>query len=185
MNTRSSVVSAVASVGVLVVGWQAGAAYLNRDAAVGTPTTATTDTATPSASPRRTVTTQPSTPQPSTPQPSASQSTSVSSKGGRGMTATLAIPGVSGTFTGTTVTHEFGSVAVTVTLAKGKITNLTEQVVDDGERKSIAINQRSIPVLRSQILAASSGSQISTISGATYTTKAYLTSLQAALDKAR
>ena len=72
---------------------------------------------------------------------------------------------------------------VTVTISGGRISALSEQIVEDGDRKSSMINSRSIPVIRDEIVAANSA-QVSTVSGATYTTGAYLSSLQSALDKA-
>lgn len=88
-----------------------------------------------------------------------------------------------GTYTGSTVTHRYGSVTVTVTIQNGQIACVSENVVSDGERKSEQINARSVPTIRSAVVAADSA-QVSTISGATYTTKAYLSSLQSALDQA-
>lgn len=99
-------------------------------------------------------------------------------------TATDAGTTASGTFTGTTETHRFGSVTVTVTLTDGKITALAEDVVSDGDHHSERINAQAVPMVRAEVLAADSA-DVSTISGATYTTEAYLTSLQSALDQAR
>lgn len=98
-------------------------------------------------------------------------------------TATPTASAKTGTFTGTRATHAYGSVQVTATLDNGTITSLTENVVSDGDRKSNQINRRAIPTLRSSLIG-TDGSGASTISGATYTTGAYLTSLQSALDQA-
>ncbi len=88
----------------------------------------------------------------------------------------------SGTFTGTAASHRYGSVQVTATIENGTITGLTEKVSSDGDRKSNQINARAIPTLRASLIG-SNGSGASTVSGATYTTRAYLTSLQSALDQ--
>lgn len=88
-----------------------------------------------------------------------------------------------GTYTGTTVTHRYGSVTVTVTISGGKITNVTAQAVSDGDRRSSSINTQAIPMMKTEVLSANSA-KVSTISGATYTTTAYITSLQSALAKA-
>jgi len=90
----------------------------------------------------------------------------------------------SGTFTGDTATHRFGSVTVSVTLTDGRITALAEDVVSDGDHHSERINAQAVPMIRAEVLAADSA-DVSTIGGATYTTEAYLTSLQSALDQAR
>jgi len=53
---------------------------------------------------------------------------------------------------------------------------------DDG--KSVRINQRALPELQSEALAAQSA-DVDTVSGATYTSDGYVRSLQSALDAAR
>ena len=88
-----------------------------------------------------------------------------------------------GTFTGTTVQHQFGSVTVTVTISGGKITNVTAQALDGGDRRSQSIDSQAVPMMKTEVLSANSAS-VSTIGGATYTTTAYITSLQSALAKA-
>ena len=88
-----------------------------------------------------------------------------------------------GTYTGTTVTHRYGSVAVTVTISGGKITNVSAQAVDSGDRRSQSINSQAVPMMKTEVLSADSA-KVSTVSGATYTTTAYITSLQSALAKA-
>lgn len=91
---------------------------------------------------------------------------------------------VDGTYTGQTVSHRFGSVTVTVTISGGTLSALQPTVVSDGDRHSERINSSAIPVLEAEVVAANSA-EVSTISGATYTTQAYLQSLQSALDQAR
>jgi uncharacterized protein with FMN-binding domain len=88
-----------------------------------------------------------------------------------------------GTYTGTTATHRYGSVTVTVTISGGKITNVTSNVASDGQGKSNQINSSAVPTIRARVIAANSAG-VSTVSGATYTTGAYLTSLQSALSRA-
>lgn len=175
-TTRAKISAAAASLGVLFLGWQTATANgraatpASTPDATSTPTTTTTPartTTTTSTAPTRRTTTTPTTTTAPTPR-----------------TTTAAATLSDGTFTGSTATHRFGSVTVTVTVKNGAISALSERVVSDGDRKSDQINARSIPTLKSAVLAAKSAS-VSTISGATYTTRAYLTSLQAALDKAR
>ena len=73
---------------------------------------------------------------------------------------------------------------MTVTLANGTITKLSETVQSDGDHHSERINADAVPTLKQAILAAN-GKDVSAISGATYTTDAYLQSLQSALDQAK
>jgi uncharacterized protein with FMN-binding domain len=88
-----------------------------------------------------------------------------------------------GTFTGDSEQTRFGSVQVSVTIAGGKITEVTALHLTDAEQRSVQISNEAAPILRSEVLAAQSAS-VASVSGATYTTDGYLTSLQSALDKA-
>jgi len=87
------------------------------------------------------------------------------------------------TYDGASVGTRFGTVQVQVTIQDGKITEVTPLQLTDAERKSAQISSRAAPVLRSEVLHAQSAN-VQTVSGATVTSEAYLTSLQAALDAA-
>ncbi|WOH18347.1 FMN-binding protein [Paenarthrobacter sp. GOM3] len=158
MRIRAALATAVASAGVLLAGWQSGAHI----AETGTATT-----------------------------------TSLSSTASNGSTGTSGTTGKSGTssgsgstgsttaatFDGAQVQTRFGTVQVRVTIQDGKITEVTPLQLTDAERKSAQISSRAAPVLRSEVLQAQSAN-VQTIGGATVTSDAYLTSLQAALDAA-
>jgi uncharacterized protein with FMN-binding domain len=91
--------------------------------------------------------------------------------------------GSSKTYTGTTAQTQFGPVQVKITVAGGKLTDVTAvQLTNDGGR-SVQISNYAAPILRKEALAAQSAS-ISTVGGATYTSDGYKTSLQSALDQA-
>jgi uncharacterized protein with FMN-binding domain len=77
----------------------------------------------------------------------------------------------------------FGPVQVQVTIAGGKITDVTALQLPFDHPRSAEISGIVEPMLRSEALAAQSA-QIDLISGATYTSDAYAQSLQAALDQA-
>ena len=87
------------------------------------------------------------------------------------------------TYDGASVGTRFGTVQVQVTIQNGKVTEVTPLQLTDAERKSAQISSRAAPVLRSEVLQAQSAN-VQTVSGATVTSEAYLTSLQAALDAA-
>lgn len=89
----------------------------------------------------------------------------------------------SGTFTGAVVQDPFGQVQVQVTLAGGKITNVTALKLPTGGQSGF-ISRSVAPILQGEALAAQSAS-IDSVSGATYTSQAYTQSLQSALDQAR
>ncbi len=97
--------------------------------------------------------------------------------------ATGASTKAGGTYPGAVVQTRFGSVQVQITVQAGKITDVTALQLTDAERKSVQISNRAAPLLRAEVLKAQSANA-QTISGATVTSDAYLTSLQAALDAA-
>ena len=173
MSTKAKLASAAASVGVLFLGWQAGTAHGQTALTPTTPTTTTTTSGTSGTSGGSSSGTA-----------SSGTSSSSSSTSGGASGGTSASTSASGTYTGTTETHRYGSVTVTVTLSNGTITNLNADVVSDGEHRSESINAEAVPMLESEIKSANSAG-VSTVSGATYTTTAYLESLQSALDQAK
>jgi uncharacterized protein with FMN-binding domain len=80
--------------------------------------------------------------------------------------------------------YGYGVLAVKVTERDGRIVNLNVVGLQTSEPFSASIAQRAIPVLRGEVLEAQSAN-VATVSGATYTSEAYLLSLQAALDRLR
>jgi uncharacterized protein with FMN-binding domain len=156
VRIRTLLGSIAASVGVLVIGWQAGTTVIG--------TTATTATS-------------------SGTQASDSTSSSGTATTDGTTTATATPTPVTATYTGTAVNTRFGSVQVQVTVTDGTITDVTALKLTDTDRKSVEISNRAAPILREEVLAAQSAS-VSNVSGATYTARAYLTSVQSALDQA-
>ena len=154
MSIRAKVAAVIASAGVLGAGWAVGTA---NGATVTNTTTATGNTNT------------------GTTTSTSTTNSNTTTSGGTSLK--------DGTYTGTTVQHRYGSVTVTVTISGGKITNVTAQADSAGDRRSASINSQAVPIMKSEVLAAGSGN-VQTVSGATYTTTAYITSLQSALAKA-
>lgn len=87
------------------------------------------------------------------------------------------------TYAGSVVQTRFGAVQVQITVKAGAVTDVTALQLTDDDRKSVQISNRAAPLLRAAVIKAQSA-QVQTISGATVTSDAYLTSLQAALDAA-
>jgi uncharacterized protein with FMN-binding domain len=110
-------------------------------------------------------------------------STGTSSTGTTGGTTSTSAQTADGTYTGQSVSTRFGSVQVQVTVSGGQITDVTAVHLTDRDRRSIDISNRAAPVLRQEVLSAQSTS-VRMVSGATYTSEGYLTSLQSALDQA-
>ncbi|MGU3409012.1 FMN-binding protein [Microbacterium sp. M1A1_1b] len=170
MRARMVAGGIVSSAAVLVIGWQLGA-----QPAVTTPV-------------------QPSTSSGSSTSNGSSASGSGTSSGGTssgsGTSGGTSSGGTSsgsstasGTFTGTTAQTRYGPVQVQITVAGGKITEVTAlQLTNDGGR-SVAISQQAAPILRQEALQAQSA-KIQAVSGATYTSDGYVTSLQSAIDQA-
>ena len=86
------------------------------------------------------------------------------------------------TVDGPVVDTQFGPVQVRIDVAAGRIADVMALQLPTG-RHSGQISSFAAPVLRQEALQAQSA-KIDTVSGATYTSDAYVQSLQAALDKA-
>ena len=114
---------------------------------------------------KSTATTQTKTPAANTPAPAPVQATKA----------------VSGTFTGDSVDVRYGFVQVKITLENGKITDAIAVQAPSG--KNDRYTQKSVPVLRQRTLDAQSAN-ISGVSGASYTSYGWYTSLASALAKA-
>jgi len=96
-------------------------------------------------------------------------------------TAAPSTQGVSGTFTGDPIDISYGIVQVAITVVNGKITDA--QAVRVPSARNDRYTNMSVPVLRQKTLAAQS-SQITGVSGASYTSFGWYKSLQSALTKA-
>ena len=91
--------------------------------------------------------------------------------------------GSSTTVTGATAQTQWGPVQVQITVAGGKITDVTPVQYPNGNGRDQEINSRALPVLVQETLDAQSA-QIDMVSGATVTSVGYQQSLQSALDQA-
>ena len=124
----------------------------------------------------------------SQPGPSASSAPSASSGSGpaAGSSPGRPTPATAGggtrIVTGAVEQFGYGELAVRVTVTGNRITNVTVPALQTAEPFSRQLSEQAIPLLKSQVMAADSAS-INGVSGATFTSQAYATSLQAALDK--
>jgi uncharacterized protein with FMN-binding domain len=117
---------------------------------------ASTSSAAPTTTKHRTSTTHPSAPTPSGPR----------------------------SFDGATVGTQFGNVQVRIVVNGGHLVDVTALRLTDSSGRSVSISAQAAPILRREALAAGSA-QIDSVSGASYTSAAYIQSLQSALDTAR
>ena len=169
MRTRAALSGIFASVAILIVGWQAGSATVTAATATNTIGTHTSSGTSPAAAPT-----------PSAPSPTKAATTAAPSTA---PTAAAAAAAAGGSFTGSSVSTPYGSVQIQIVVANHKITDVKAlHLTDDGGR-SVQISNEAAPILRSEVLSSQSA-QVSSVSGATYTSDAYLTSLQSALDQA-
>ncbi|KSU70822.1 FMN-binding domain-containing protein [Pseudarthrobacter enclensis] len=176
MKARGTLAAALASAGILLAGWQAG----TQAGGVSTLASGTTSSGTTGSGPTAAGATGASGTGSSGTGASGtgSSGTGASGTGSSGSASTAA-----GTYKGSAVQTRFGAVQVQITVASGKITDVTALQLTDDDRKSVQISNRAAPLLRSEVLSAQSA-DVQTISGATVTSNAYLTSLQAAIDAA-
>lgn len=168
MRSGSAFMAGLGSAAIIAIGWQAGVGTLTSalpqsgTSASGTTTAAGTTSGTSSSS-------------------SSSATTDTSSQGAT--TAPVASGPADGTYDGSVVNTRFGTVQVQAVISGGKITDVVAVKLTDTDRKSVAISQQVAPMVRSEVLTAQSA-KVANISGGTYTTQAYLQSLQSALDAA-
>jgi uncharacterized protein with FMN-binding domain len=102
---------------------------------------------------------------------------------GSGSTATSGATAASETVDGSVVSTRFGNVQVQITVENGQITKSVVLQVPWNNQKDQQINARAVPTLNSEAVKAQSA-DIDMVSGATYTSEAYLQSLQSAIDRA-
>lgn len=88
----------------------------------------------------------------------------------------------SGRFTGADVQTQFGEVQVAVVVDHGRITDVQWLKLPFDRPRSQFISQQAAPILRSEVLSAQSA-RIDLLSGATFTSDAWASSVQAALSQ--
>jgi uncharacterized protein with FMN-binding domain len=88
---------------------------------------------------------------------------------------------INGTFTGPSINVNYGNVQVKITVVDGRITDAVAVVAPSG--KNDRYTNMSVPTLKKQTLAAQSAN-IQGVSGASYTSYGWYTSLQGALTQA-
>ena len=113
---------------------------------------------------------------------SAGSTGSSGSTGSTGSTGSATSAYVDGTWTGMAVSEPWGAFQVEVVITGGAITDVNV-IEAPSDRHSSRINGQAVPLLTESVLA-SQGSAVDMVSGATWTSDSYATSLQSALDAA-
>ncbi len=147
------------------------------DAPSATPAASKSSTPTPKATSAAKPSAQPATKATTSSKPSAAATTPAAPA----TTAASAGKSVTGTFTGSAVDVGCGMVQVKITVANGKITDA--QAVQAPSGRNDRWTNMSVPVLRQRTLAAQSAN-INGVSGASYTSYGWYTSLVSALKQA-
>ena len=88
-----------------------------------------------------------------------------------------------GTYQGTAIEEPWGTFQVQAVISGGKLTNVV-LVSSPSDNHSRRINSQAVPILTQGAIAAQ-GANVDMVSGATWTSDSYVTSLQAALDQAK
>jgi uncharacterized protein with FMN-binding domain len=116
-----------------------------------------------------------------TPAAAASPSSASASKAGSSSSAGASTAAT--TVTGDEAQTIYGPIQVKITVKNGKVTAAEAIEYPNNDPRDAQINSYAIPALNSEAVSASSA-RIDAISGATYTSQGYVSSLQSALDKA-
>lgn len=88
-----------------------------------------------------------------------------------------------GTYTGSVADAYYGNVQAQATISGGKITDVTFLQYPDTHSTSVYINQQAMPYLKQEAIK-NQNANVNTISGATYTSQAFVQSLGDALSQA-
>jgi uncharacterized protein with FMN-binding domain len=129
-----------------------------------------------------------STTSPSPTSPSSSSSSPAGSAAPTTTAPTTTIPKSSPangtvTVTGVPGATRYGPVEVRITVTNGKVTDVEAVEYPTASARDRSINARAIPQLNAEVESAQSA-KIDMVSGATYTSRGYISSLQSALDQA-
>ncbi|WP_138444801.1 FMN-binding protein [Sinomonas susongensis] len=198
MRARAAAAAALASFGILALGWQAGAQSIEASKVVGVTNSATGTAGSASSGSAGSpgsgssassggttaaggTTGAGGTSTGSTGSTGSSTSGSGSTSSGSQSSASSGLK--NGTFTGATEQTRYGLIQVQIVVSGGKITDVQTPQLTGDDMRSDMINSEAAPILRSEVLQAQSAN-VDTVSGATYTSEGYLASLQAALNSA-
>jgi uncharacterized protein with FMN-binding domain len=79
---------------------------------------------------------------------------------------------------------KYGDVQIQITLTSGAVTSVKVLKIPDADSRSSSISQMAVPILTFQTIEAKNSSNIQGASGASYTSAAWIQSLQSALSQA-
>ena len=112
---------------------------------------------------------------------STGSGSSGSGSSGGGSGPSTAVPATRSA-TGSLINFQYRDMAVEVTVTGTRITNVSIATIDETDGRSVAIDRYAIPQLERQVIAAGSAN-IDGVSGATFSSQAFVDSLSSALSK--
>jgi uncharacterized protein with FMN-binding domain len=115
--------------------------------------------------------------------PSSTAGTGTTSKSSGSKSGSSGSGGSSKTVDGSTAQTIYGPIQVDITVKNGKITAVNVPVYPNGTFRDAQINQFALPQLIQETISANSAN-IDAVSGASYTSQGYISSLQSAVDQA-
>ena len=90
-----------------------------------------------------------------------------------------------GSYTGDVTDASYGNVQVAAIISGGKLIDVNVLQFPDSHSDSVAINQQALPMLKQEAIQAQNPNNVQIISGATFTSEAFIQSLTSALSKAQ
>ncbi|MEO8756591.1 MAG: FMN-binding protein [Devosia sp.] len=90
---------------------------------------------------------------------------------------------IDGTYTGPAVDAYYGTIQMQAVVKGGRLAGVKVVKYPSDRQTSVAINRQALPMLRDEVVAAQSG-QVDIISGATLTSRAFIKSIEGALQQA-
>lgn len=90
-----------------------------------------------------------------------------------------------GSFTGDSADASYGNVQVAAIISGGKLIDVNVLDYPSSHSDSVAINQQALPMLKQEAIQAQNPNNIQIISGATFTSEAFIQSLSSALSQAK
>jgi len=114
---------------------------------------------------------------------SLSQSNNQTSTSGSSVPASSPVSYKDGTYTGDAANAYYGNVQVQAVISGGKLVSVNVLQYPSDHSTSVAINQQALPYLKQEAIQAQSA-HFQIVSGATFTSQAYMQSLENALSQA-
>lgn len=90
-----------------------------------------------------------------------------------------------GTYTGGSYDASYGNVQVAAIISSGKLTSINILDYPNSHGDSIQINQQALPLLKEEAIQSQDPNSVQIISGATFTSEAFIQSLTSALNQAK